>query len=117
MKSSILASLACDAVSVRSTASDGAGSGNTAATLDAQKIGDEAAAILGAFYPGPTPRTYVVIGNSPSTGIKDLEEVRFFSPGCASGPRRFVLESQIVCEQILDPCPGGKIRVELVVSY
>lgn len=117
MKSSILASLACDAVFIRSTASDGVGSANNAATQDAQKIDAEAAAILGAYYPGPTPGTYVVVGNSLSHGIKNLEEVRYFSPDCASGPRSFVLESQIVCEQILDRCSGGKVRVELVVSY
>jgi hypothetical protein len=118
MKCLILANLACDAVSIRGTASDGAGPATTTATTDARGIDAATAAILNNFYPGPDSGTYVIRGNSLRRGIIDQEEVCFFYPDCGSGDLTYVLESQIVSETVLHPCGGlGETLVELVVSY
>jgi hypothetical protein len=118
MKTSMIANLACDSVSLRSTASDGAAPANVTATVDAAGIDTAAAAILGTYYPGPTSGTFLIRGNSLSRGIVDREDVCFFYPGCSSRDRSYVLESKIVSETVLDPCGGlGEALVEFVVSY
>lgn len=119
MKISLLTSLACDTIPILGTASDGAGQTKQVATLDARPIDEATAAILGTFSPGPTPRTYVIRGNSLCPGIEDQQEVRSFYPACSSSGRAYVLESRIVSEQTVGVCvgAGGEALVELTVSY
>lgn len=119
MKHFFLATLACDAVSIRGASIDGAGAGRSTDVVKGQQIDSATAEILGAYYPGPIPGTYVIRGNSMQPGIAGGAEIRSFYPGCSSSGRKSVLEAKIVSEEAVGPCAGagGGLLVELVVSY